>query len=80
MTISADGQRGEMMAEYIMIEVADETGVFADVRKPLIRCKDCIRWRRSKSNTAAMVCDWDSYEKTENDFCSWAVRKDNDTR
>ena len=29
------------MAEYIVIEVADENGVFADVRKPLIRCKDC---------------------------------------
>lgn len=47
---------------------------------PVIRCKDCIRWRRSKSDTAAMVCDWDWYEKTENDFCSWAKRRDDDTR
>ena len=47
---------------------------------PVIRCKDCIRWRQSKSNTTAKVCDWDRYEKTENDFCSWAKRKDDDTR
>ena len=47
---------------------------------PVVRCKDCIRWRQSKSDTTAMVCDWDGYEKTEKDFCSWAKRKDNDTR
>lgn len=43
---------------------------------PVIRCKDCIRWRQSKSDTTAMVCDWDRYEKTENDYCSWAERKE----
>lgn len=48
-------------------------------QQELIRCKDCIRWRRSKSDTTAMVCDWDRYERTENDFCSWAKRKDDDT-
>ena len=47
---------------------------------PVVRCKDCIRWRRSKTNTAAKVCDWDRYEKTENDYCSWAKRKEDDTR
>ena len=35
-------QRGERMAEYIVIEVAtEEDGVYADLRKPLIRCRDC---------------------------------------
>ena len=43
---------------------------------PVIRCKECIRWRRSKTNTAAKVCDWDRYEKTESDYCSWAKRKE----
>ena len=43
---------------------------------PVVRCKDCIRWRRSKTNTAAKVCDWDRYEKTENDYCSWAKRRE----
>ena len=43
---------------------------------PVIRCKDCIRWRQSKSDTTAKVCDWDRYEKTENDFCSWAKRRE----
>ena len=45
---------------------------------PVIRCRECIRWRRSKSDTTAMVCDWDGYERTENDYCSWAKRKDNE--
>ena len=45
---------------------------------PVVRCRECIRWRHSKTNTAAKVCDWDRYEKTENDFCSWAKRKDDD--
>ena len=43
---------------------------------PVVRCRDCIRWRQSKSNTAAKVCDWDRYEKTESDYCSWAKRKE----
>ena len=47
---------------------------------PVIRCKDCIRWRKSNFDTTVMVCDWDRYEKTENDYCSWAKRKDDDTR
>ena len=45
---------------------------------PVVRCKDCIRWRQSKSDTTAMVCDWDRYEKTEKDYCSWAKSKDDD--
>ena len=47
---------------------------------PVIRCKDCIRWRKSNFDTTVMVCDWDRYENTENDYCSWAKRKDDDTR
>ena len=43
---------------------------------PLVRCRDCIRWRQSKTNTAAKVCDWDRYEKAENDYCSWAKRRE----
>ena len=49
-------------------------------KEELIRCKDCIRWRKSKSNTAAKVCDWDRYEKTENDYCSWAKRSHERTK
>lgn len=45
---------------------------------PVIRCRDCIRWRQSKSDTAAKVCDWDRYEKTEKDYCSWAKRREDD--
>lgn len=61
----------------LLTAFADADGVDA---VEVVRCKDCIRWRQSKSNTAAKVCDWDRYEKTENDYCSWAKRKDNDTR
>ena len=53
----------------------DGDTIYGSVIGELIRCKDCIRWRRSKTNTAAKVCDWDRYEKTENDYCSWAVKK-----
>ena len=45
---------------------------------PVIRCKDCIRWRRSKSDITAKVCDWDGYERTESDYCSWAKRIEHD--
>ena len=64
------------MAEYIVY--GNEDWVSSVIISELVRCKDCIRWRRSKTNTAAKVCDWDRYEKTENDFCSWAKRKDDD--
>ena len=74
-----------MIAEEYIIPINetakdyDEMFVGVIRRQPvLIRCRECIRWRQSKSNTAAKVCDWDGYEKTENDFCSWAKRREDD--
>lgn len=64
--------------EYIYRERVTDDGVDGDRMGELVRCRECIRWRRSKSNTAAKVCDWSGYEKTESDYCSWAKRKDDD--
>lgn len=60
------------MAEYIMIEVADETGVFADVRKPLIRCRDCIH--RTHQFGKDHYCRIVSNVMPDNGFCSMAER------
>ena len=66
------------MTEYIMIEVADETGVFADVRKPLIRCRDCKHHKGY--NCDRLYGMQDAFMARDNDYCSWAERKDDDTR
>lgn len=62
-----------MSEEYIVRVLSNDDCI---TEGELIRCKDCIRWRRSKSDITAKVCDWDRYERTENDFCSWAERKE----
>jgi len=65
------------MAEYIMIEVADENGVFADVRKPLIRCKDCKHWQCDDSDTYCN--ELGIYNTDMNSYCSYAKRKEHET-
>ena len=62
-----------MTEEYIVRVLANDDCITEGV---LVRCRECIRWRRSKYDTTAMVCDWDRYERTENDYCSWAKRKE----
>ena len=37
----------------------------------LIRCKDCKNYRKDR-----FVCDLTKYASTEDDFCSWAERKE----
>ena len=64
------------MKEYIAWFSQGRHGESTMPMQELVRCKDCIRWRQSKSNTAAKVCDWDWYEKTESDYCSWAKRRE----
>ena len=59
----------------VIVPADDLVCLGKDKLQELVRCKDCTRWRQSKTNTAAKVCDWDRYEKTENDYCSWAVKK-----
>ena len=61
------------MAEYIVRILMNDDCI---TEGELIRCRDCIRWRRSKPDITAMVCDWDGYERTEKDFCSWAKRRE----
>ena len=42
----------------------------------VIRCKDCKHWQKSVINYNEYVCYWGGYVKQEDDFCSWAVRKE----
>ena len=43
---------------------------------PVIRCKDCKHWQKSVINYNEYVCYWGGYVKKEDDFCSWAERKE----
>lgn len=40
---------------------------------PVIRCKDCKYW-----NGSGKFCDYEM-SGLENDFCSWAERRENET-
>ena len=42
----------------------------------LVRCKDCKHWQKSSINYNEYVCYWGGYVKQEDDFCSWAERKE----
>ena len=42
----------------------------------VIRCKDCKHWQKSVINYNEYVCYWGGYVKKEDDFCSWAERKE----
>lgn len=45
----------------------------------LIHCKNCKYWDKSRINYNEHVCYWGGYVKREDDFCSWAERR-NDER
>ena len=46
-------------------------------RQLVVRCKDCCFFRRSKT-IAQHSCVLHESRCQENDFCSWAVKKNND--
>ena len=48
-----------------------------EIERELIRCKECKHWDKSRINYNEHVCYWGGYVKREDDFCSWAERKDN---
>ena len=43
---------------------------------PVIRCKDCKYWQKSSINYNEYVCYWGGYVKQEDDYCSWAERRE----
>ena len=43
---------------------------------PVVRCKHCKYWEKSRINYNEYVCYWGGYVKREDDFCSWAKRKE----
>lgn len=55
----------------------DEMFIGVIRRQPeLVRCKDCKHWQKSSINYNEYVCYWGGYVKQEDDFCSWAERKE----
>ena len=73
------------MKEYI-ISVQDDERDFeevfiAHIRKQteLIRCKDCKYWDTSKSNIMNHTCYWGYFLKKEDDYCSWAKPKEEES-
>ena len=65
--------------ERIMVDViawAEYPDPFGMEDEPLIRCKDCKHWQKSVINYNEYVCYWGGYVKKEDDFCSWAERKE----
>lgn len=46
----------------------------------LIRCKDCKYWDVSKSNIMNHTCYWGYFLKKEDDYCSWAKPKEEESK
>ena len=65
------------LIEYISscIEQDDMTPALQDdmtpIKQEIIRCKDCKYYRKDR-----FVCDLTKYASTEDDFCSWAERRE----
>ena len=53
-------------------------GVIANYypQEELIRCKDCKYWTRESASLAGCLINITGSDCKENDFCSWAERKD----
>ena len=44
---------------------------------PVVRCKDCVRWREAVINDKGfLICPASGMEITESDFCSYGERED----
>lgn len=62
--------------EIIVTQTFNEMGVQIDLKTtPLVRCKDC-KWR-NKAGCALEIVD-DSDKPSDNDYCSYGERKDNE--
>ena len=55
----------------VIVNADDLVCLGKDKLKELIRCKDCKYYRKNR-----FVCDLTKYASTEDDFCSWAERKE----
>lgn len=72
------------MKEYIITDdfLDDLTKKFASAQgqlKELIRCKDCIYWRKSNIFTNTMACHYvigHEYYREADGYCSQAERKE----
>ena len=77
--IDADKLIKHIEVEYQKFDsVYDTYEVLKDIKNeptidavPVVRCKDCKYYRKNR-----FVCDLTKYASTEDDFCSWAERKE----
>lgn len=47
---------------------------------PVVRCKDCSYWKAAKVNAKGfLICPASGMEITEDDYCSYGERKEDDT-
>lgn len=45
---------------------------------PVVRCKDCVHWRKAVTNDKGfLICPASGMEITESDFCSYGEREEN---
>lgn len=65
------------MSEYIMKGTSNGWGAYVG---ELIRCKDCKYWDVSKSNIMNHTCHWGYFLKKEDDYCSWAKPKEEESK
>ena len=74
------GLRPDFYAGYMMAfhTIEDDVPTAADVA-PVVRCKDCrLRGREECAMFYRCECGEQHTWETDNDFCSWAKRRDRD--
>lgn len=64
------------VTDNILAMHKDGTEVYAVevIRMPLVRCRDCKHWQ--SDGGAMMECANNGLPTEENDFCSWAKRRE----
>lgn len=65
-----------MTKKEVIVPADDLVCLGKDKLQELIRCKGCKHWEKSRINYNEYVCYWGGYTKQEDDFCSWAERKE----
>ena len=55
----------------VIVNAEDLVCLNKEKLQEIIRCKDCKYYRKDR-----FVCDLTKYASTEDDFCSWAERRE----
>lgn len=65
-----------MTKKEVIVPADDLVCLGKDKLQELIRCRNCKHWQKSVINYNEYVCYWGGYVKQEDDYCSWAERKE----